>query len=258
MLDRAQEYKKMAESEESLWWYQALHELTLKNILGHYPEKKDIAIVDAGCGTGGLLMFLKEKGYTNLSGFDLSEDAVLWCRKRGLNIHNSELLDIATKYTPNSIDVIISNDTLYFLDTSQHQEFVRKCIQLLRPGGILILNLPALKAFRGIHDIAVGIGSRFSKNDPYNLNDPDKSEIIKTTYWPFLLSPIIYLMRLIQRIKMKSNTSYDVQSDVGLPNPLVNSILLFITRLENLLLPVKPFGSSLFVVIKKNLTITNV
>lgn len=251
MLDRALEYQKMAESEQILWWYQALHDLTLNTLEKQYSQNRDIAIVDAGCGTGGMLMHLKQKGYTNISGFDLSEDAVQWCQNRGLSVHKNDLLAISTKYAPNSVDVIISNDTLCYLDTNQREEFIRNCHLILRPGGLLVLNLPALNAFGGIHDVAVGIKKRFSRKsiaDTVNLND---FQFINQLYWPFLLSPIIFLARSIQRLQMRVNTDFEVKSDVNLPNRWLNAILLFITRIENHFIPIKPFGSSLFVVLNK-------
>jgi hypothetical protein len=50
---------------------------------------------------------------------------------------------------------------------------------------------------------------------------------------------------------MKMAPTFEVRSDIDLPNPWLNRILAVITLFENRWLPLKPFGSSLFLVLKK-------
>ncbi len=38
-----------------------------------------------------------------------------------------------------------------------------KLVTLLKPGGLLLMNLPTGKLFKGTHDIAVGIAKRYTK-----------------------------------------------------------------------------------------------
>src|SRR2546430_15980279 len=40
----------------------------------HLPADRGAAILDVGCGFGGLLMHLRDRGYTNLSGVDVSPE----------------------------------------------------------------------------------------------------------------------------------------------------------------------------------------
>jgi len=247
MLDRSQEYTKMAEVESTLWWYQALHHLVLAAIRTH-AAAADPQIIDAGCGTGGLMQFLRAHGSSNLRGFDLSEHAVAWCRKRDLDVRQGNLLDIGTLHAECSADVIVSNDTLYFLDRDQQASVVRQCAAILRPGGLLILNVPALRAFAGIHDLSVGIRERFSRADTTRLLGGPSFEVVRECYWPFVLSPLIYAARAAQRRTMRSNPQFAVQSDISLPPRWINKTLLALVRAENRLLSRKPFGSSLFLV----------
>ena len=247
MLDRSHEYTRMAEVESTLWWYQALHYLVLGAIRRH-ASAADPQIIDAGCGTGGLMQFLRAHGLRQVRGFDLSEHAVAWCRKRDLDVQQGNLLDIGTLHAERSADVIVSNDTLYFLDRDQQASVVRQCAAILRPGGLLIMNVPALRAFAGIHDISVGIRERFSRADTARLFGGRSFELLREVYWPFVLSPLIYAARARQRRTMRSNKDFAVQSDVELPPRWINSTLLALVRAENRLLSRKPFGSSLFLV----------
>lgn len=244
MLDRPEEYAKMFKAEETLWWYRSLYCLVLDAIRLYRPGR-DIAILDAGCGTGGMLMFLRNCGYRNLKGFDRSGDAVEWCRRRDLDVRQEDLKDIAGLYAEKSTDVIVSNDTLYFFHEREQEDIVEQSWRVLKPGGLLILNLPALKAFRGIHDLSVGINFRFSKADTRRLMKESLFEDVRELYWPFLLSPMIYAVRLFQRIRMRRNRDYEITSDVDLPLGPLNHIFLGLTMFENRVLPMKPFGSSL-------------
>jgi SAM-dependent methyltransferase len=252
MLDRKDEYEKMARVEQEHWWYRSLHHLVLDSIRTNTVDN-DICIVDAGCGTGGLILFLRQNGYTQVKGFDLSPHAVGICCGRGLDVEQCDLRNMAARYSPGSADAVISNDTLCSLDGQGRANFMRQCFEVLQPGGLLILNVPALNAFRGIHDLSVGIQHRFSRSDLRRLIDLHKFRVIRDLYWPFLLSPLVYCVRLWQRMKMRLTRNYDICSDIDLPPPWINRILEGITLFENRWLSAKPFGSSLYLVLKKKM-----
>ncbi|MBT3586684.1 MAG: class I SAM-dependent methyltransferase [Halobacteriovoraceae bacterium] len=250
MLRTTEEYHKMAAVEQRLWWYKSLHELVAHSISNFY-SRKNPEVVDAGCGTGGCSLFLKENGIADLSGFDISEEAVEICHKNGLTYSKGDLKLINQYYQKDSKDIVICNDVLYFFDNKECTEILNKIHQVLRPGGLAILNLPALKAFSGSHDISVGNpGNRYSMRVLDQIIDPAIFSIRQTLFWPFLLSPLIFLIRLKQRIWLRVFKDYKFDSDIDLPHPLINKILLAIVRFENRWLPFKPWGSSLFVVLE--------
>ena len=114
------------------------------------------------------------------------------------------------------------------------------------------MNLPALKAFRGNHDIAVGIKERFTRSRILNLITESRFKTSKQRYWPFLLSPIIYLTRFKQRFTSKYNKQDVVKSDINMPSPFVNGFLKMITRTEIMLLRNPKMGSSMFLELKKS------
>jgi 2-polyprenyl-3-methyl-5-hydroxy-6-metoxy-1,4-benzoquinol methylase len=85
LLDRTEEYEKMAKVEKSHWLCRTLHNLVL-DFIRRYRQNRDIVILDAGCGTGGLMHFLRGCGYRNLKGVDVSNVAVKWCHRRNLDV----------------------------------------------------------------------------------------------------------------------------------------------------------------------------
>ena len=241
----------MADVENKLWWYQCLHTRTLKWI-NKLSISKNSLIIDAGCGTGGFMLKLKEAGYTHISGFDISDDALIYCKNLNLDINKGSLLDIENLYPKNIAKCIICHDVLYFLNTEEQQAFLAKAFSVLKSDGYLILNLPAFRAFSGIHDKAVGIGTRFTKKSiQYQISVNPNLLLTSLDCWPFFLSPLIFFTRTFQRLKLKLKPDTEIVSDVEIPSNLINKTLKIITNLEFNLPFRKPFGSSIFVVLKK-------
>jgi SAM-dependent methyltransferase len=249
MIGKPHEYEVMAKCERELWWYRCLHELTLTKIK-QFSKDTNIQILDAGCGTGGMLAFLKENQYHNIKGFDLSPDAVAWARRKITDVSLVDLMKADEHYSTNSFDVIISHDNLYFFDEGRDKELVSKLASLLKNDGLLLINLPAGKLFRGSHDIAVGITERYSKKSVQNLGG-DSIEIAEIIHWPFFLSSIIFFVRTLQRAKLIFSESKNATSDVKLPPGFLNNLFYRITRWENNKWKIKPWGSSIFVTMRK-------
>ena len=247
MINSKNEYIKMDGVEGKHWWYKSLHKLVLNSIESNF-NSKEINILDAGCGTGGLLEYLRSKNYNNISGYDLSKDAVELSNQKGLNTIELDLIDYQN--TDKKYDVIISNDTMYFFNLEEQKRILDEFYLSLNRGGILILNLPSFNAFGGIHDKAVGVENRFNAKMVDDMIDNDKFEIIQKTYWPFLLSPLIYLVRLAQRVQLKNNSNVRYVSDIDVPPEIINNTLYSIITLENKYIKRKPFGSSLFLVLR--------
>lgn len=250
MFYNREEYEKMARVESEHWWYKTLHNLVYETIKLYFTNK-DVFILDAGCGTGGLIEFLINKGYKNIQGFDLSEFAVANCKRRGLNVSVGDI-----RYTdlimPNNYDVVVSNDTLYFFANSEDQKkVIANFYKVLKKGGIAILNLPAFKVFEGIHDVAVSGQYRFTEKDVKKIVDKNLFCIQSVLYWPFLISPIILILRTIQRLKLKLCKNIKIKSDIDLPPKWLNYFLYYLIQFENHVFKNKYFASSLFLVVKK-------
>ena len=239
----------MFEVELVHWWYQSLYKLVIESITQKFSNK-NISILDAGCGTGGLMYTLKKTGFNKITGFDLSEDAVKICRDRGLNVYRNSLQNIEEKNDVESIDVVISNDNLYFLDKEEQRLYIKSCSKIIKSEGLLIMNLPAFDVFRGIHDLSVGISKRFSRKNIDELFSDNNFEV-SIVYWPFILSPLIGLVRMVQRFKLNQNKQISIKSDIDLPPYFINKFLGKICQLERSIPIGKPFGSSLLVVAKK-------
>lgn len=251
MIGKQSEYDAMAKCEKELWWYKCLHEITLDKI--EKLSSKEAKVLDAGCGTGGMLNYLHANGFSNITGFDLSSDAIEHAKQNtSIQVELLNILECDKFYFKNSFDIIICNDILVLLEGNNDKLAFDKLISLLRPGGMLLMNFAAGKLFRGTHDVACEIVKRYSKNEIKKLLHGSEAQLVELKYWPFLLSPLILSVRLYQRLKLAVYKNREFESDVKLPPKIFNKIFYKITRFENKKIPVKPWGSSIFAVITKN------
>jgi 2-polyprenyl-3-methyl-5-hydroxy-6-metoxy-1,4-benzoquinol methylase len=250
MLNNPEEYKRMAAVEKDHWWYRLLHERVLGVLNTSSPLRGtppilrgELKILDAGCGTGGLLIKLQEAGYINILGTDISEHALKICTERGLNVMQSDVRELPQKLSGQTFDVIICNDVLCYFTMEEIPPIIEGFKSLLKPGGLLIMNNPAHAAFSGSHDKAVGIVTRFNPKALAEIIMNYELLIMNSTQWPFLLSPLVYLVRKLQK---------KTQSDIDMPAQWLNSLLYSICKLEMKLFKRAPFGSSVFIVARKS------
>ncbi|MCF2520687.1 class I SAM-dependent methyltransferase [Dyadobacter sp. CY351] len=249
MIDNRLEYQRMYEVERMLWWYQVLHEKVLNAIKAHFGiGKHNLKILDAACGTGGLLSFLTDAGYADLAGFDYSQHAIDFSRERNLNVGFGDLKNVNAFQPGETFDLISCNDALYFLTDEEIIQALAGFKRKLNKNGLIIINIHAFEAFSGTHDLAVGSFRRFKLEQFIHYAKASGLVIKHNTYWPFALSLPILAVRQWQNYqirKQKINTEH-LDSDVKFPGKLVNSILKGITKTEQFLIPRAPFGSSLF------------
>jgi SAM-dependent methyltransferase len=253
MLINDNEYLQMHEIERSLWWYKILHEKVLANIKIYFGNK-NIKILDAGCGTGGLIQFLSENGYSDITGFDYSKIATRLCENRSLNVFQADILYINEKLNT-KFDLIICNDVLYQFTKNEIAKIIPQLIKLLDNEGIIISNNQAFDIFGGIHDIAVGSKQRFEISffEQLFISINPKYAITEYHYWSLLLAPLILTIRIFQKIKIKLglvNIS-NLKSDVKLPPKYLNDLFYKTVKFEESIFKKPKFGSSLFWVFKK-------
>ncbi|GAB3166341.1 class I SAM-dependent methyltransferase [Telluribacter humicola] len=253
MIDNRLEYQRMYDVERRLWWYQSLHGRVLRQIRRQFgPNNRSIRILDAACGTGGLLSYLREQGYPHLTGFDYSRHAIDFSQERGLDVSFGDLRRVDDFRPSEHYDVITCNDALYFLTDEEITNALTSIRKRLLPGGLLLVNIHAFEAFAGTHDVAVGSSRRFQHADFERYAGQAGLTIQRHTYWPFALSVPILAVRQWQQYQLRQGrvNIQEVDSDVSYPGDLINGLLRGIMKLEETALSSAPFGSSLFLVMK--------
>lgn len=252
MLDREDEYEKMFNVEQRHWWYKCLHSRVVCSIESVFECNREISILDLGCGTGGLLHYLSRLGYRNIHGLDKSEFGVNYCQSRGLDVDLGAIEEAYDLFGPACCDVVILNDVLYFVDQSAWKALLSNLSLLLRRGGLMIINLPAHPAFTGIHDVAVGITDRLSVADIDEVYDADILKLIKTTHWPTMLAPLIYIIRRLQAFRMSMRDDIEIKSDVSMPpSKWLNHVLFKLACMDFVFMNKIGFSSSIYLQFEK-------
>src|SRR3989344_3996839 len=189
-------YKEMFENETSHAWYVTTRNLMVKNISKFL--KKDAKILDAGCGTGGTIQFLKKAGFANVFGIDVNQSALRYCQKRGIkNIRMGNVNSLPFK--KDSFDAVICLDVLYHKDINRDL-VINNFNKVLKKGGILYLQEPAFNWLKSKHDVVIETNNRFTAEEIKKLIKRSGFKIIKLSYFNFLLSPLIIFKRILDKV----------------------------------------------------------
>lgn len=208
--------------EETHWWYRALHQLVFDTLEKELPNWRDKAILDAGCGTGLILQKLGNPAKN--AGVDLAPEAIEFCHRRGLrNVQQADICNLP--FTDSTFDVVISSSVLYHQWVKDIDGALHEVRRVLRPGGLLLVNVPAYKFLHSAHDDAVMTERRFRKNEIRQLLTGNGFEIRRITYWTTLLFPFAVAARTLGG----SATGRDFQTSV---NSLTHRLFGWVMALE--------------------------
>ncbi len=242
-----EEYEKLFKLEKDYWWYVGLRRCVLDTLGKAMLRDEKMSILDAGCGTGFLMSELRRFGIP--FGLDISKEAVNRCVKRGLNklVRGSVS---RLPYRDNSFNAVISLDVLYHKDVGDDTDALREFYRVLRPDGLLVMNLPAFEFMCSRHDLAIHTVRRYTKENLRQKIESANFRVNKIAYRNAFLFPLIMILRLCGNLKSGSgHTGSDLQK---LPAWL-NTFLTFILDIERLFIGRFdfPFGLSVYCIAEK-------
>lgn len=191
------EYLKLAEVEDRMWYFRSLHAHVRRSLA---PLVNPLStVLDAGCGTGGLLLRLRRwNPHWRLSGIDFMPVACELARQRcgpGIKIHVASVTDLP--FNNESFDSVVSADVICQLEnpSAALQEFYR----VLRPGGVLVINVPAYMWMWSYHDESCQTKHRYTRPELLQLFRDNGYIRLRSTHWNALPFPIIWAKRKLFR-----------------------------------------------------------
>ena len=111
-------------------------------IVPFLPSAKDARILDIGCGFGSLIKLLKDRGYTNLKGIDLSESQVKIAHDFGLQEVEVNDIHAYLKDKESKFDVITGIDIIEHFSKDELIDLLDIIKHALKPGGIAVFRTP--------------------------------------------------------------------------------------------------------------------
>src|SRR5437588_2989785 len=230
-------FDRMIELDQHHWWFLARRRI-LKGLIRRVvkPPKK-ARILEVGCGTGHNLAMLKEFGRLEASELDRCARAVA-NKRLPRKVKEARLPDLSM-FERNGYDLIALLDVLEHVPDDLAS--LRSIHRRLKPGGALLLTVPANPWMWSAHDAAHHHFRRYTKTQLRELFLRSGLEVQLLSHFNTLLFPLVAMARLAGKITRRDS------ADDKLPGDAMNSVLKSIFGLEAGLigrLPM-PFGVSL-------------
>ncbi|HEY6066720.1 MAG TPA: class I SAM-dependent methyltransferase [Thermoanaerobaculia bacterium] len=235
------EYDAMFAVEDRHWWYVGVRREVERSLADLRPDgSRPLRILDAGCGTGGLLANLRSTAWR--AGVEISSRGIALARTRGRTALVQASV-AALPFADGTFDAVVSIDVLCHAGVEERLA-VEEAARILRPGGRLLVQVPAFDWLRGEHDAAVWTKRRYRRREIEKLLDGAGLSTRRSAYRNALLFPLAVIARLLKRGR---DARGDARSDVRpVPGP-INALLSGVLALERRLPVALPFGLSVFV-----------
>ena len=221
--------------EDRRHWYFRGRLAVLSSVFGHLLPRPASRVVELGCGTGNVLHTLARFG--EAVGIEHDEALRAVARAAGLDVRKGTLPD----------DVPLPDgwaDAVLLLDVIEHLDddvaALRTARRLTRPGGTVIVTVPAYAWLWSGHDVALGHRRRYTAGTLRRVLHGADLRVEHLGYFNTVLCPAIAAVRAVKRIAGARG------HDLGHPPDVVNRALtaLFAFERHLVLRPGLPFGCS--------------
>jgi len=218
-----EEYEVMYRVEDRHWWYLGMERITRSLVERALPpdwQTRSLKILDAGCGTGAVMKYLAR--YGEVTGFDFSAEALKFSRKRGhARLAQASVTNLP--YDANVFDLLVSFDVLCEIGVDDEQA-LREFARVLKPGGVVLLRLPAYAWMRGRHDVAVHLAHRYTRGELTRKLRASGLLPLRASYANTFLFPVAAAKRWSERW-LPPQTGSDLTLNPGPTNGLLRAIL---------------------------------
>jgi SAM-dependent methyltransferase len=210
------------------------------------PLGRPLRVLDIGGGAGALREQLEGATAWTVDVGDLNEAALARVRaSRGRTL----CYDVLRPH-PDLLDVY---DVVLLFDVLEHVEdrrpFLDATLRHVKPGGFLLLNVPAWQFLYSAYDVAAGHRRRYRKATLAAELAGADCDVLDMRYWGLLMVPLL----LLRKWTVRRAGSHDdcVRRGFEPPGAFVHALLRTAGRLEASLLRHPPLGSSLLLAARR-------
>ena len=149
-------YLKKDDASWNTFWDKTSIDDELAEVKNDYPRmlhvildnsNQDSVVLEGGCGLGKFLFFLREKGYKNLIGVDITDKPLQLINKRDSSIvvKNGDVNQLPI--TNNSIDMYLSMGVIEHFEEGP-ENALREANRVLKKDGTMIISVPYQNFYR--------------------------------------------------------------------------------------------------------------
>jgi SAM-dependent methyltransferase len=233
-------YDTMADLDQRHWWYRARRQVLAALIRRLVRPPANAKILEIGCGTGHNLAMLGAFG--NVDALELDEKVRSVAEKRlGREVMSAPLPELAG-VPERHYDLVGAFDVIEHIDDDKAA--LASIASRLKPGGKLVMTVPAHQWMWSAHDVVNHHKRRYSKSALKQLIAASPLRLDALGYFNSLLFPVAVAERLSSKIRGKD------EADLSVPPGPINAALEGVFAVERHLvgrLPLPP-GLSLFAV----------
>lgn len=199
--------------------------------------------VDLGCGPG--VQLASWRAYADrVIGVDQYADQVAaGIFGDGVELITADVTDLP--FADNSVDLVMALDVLEHVPDV---EVLKQVMRVLKPGGTLVLSVPAFQWLWSFRDDDAGHLRRYSKSQACQIVEKVGMQVCRVRYYQFFLFPLVVLSRIFGRNSKVTRDAEDFPP--RFINAIFRSINRFEARLDALGLSL-PIGSSIIVTARK-------
>jgi SAM-dependent methyltransferase len=232
--------------EDHYWWSVGTRAI-FREWLARALDGRAAWLLDLGCGTGALARELGAMG--SVVGVDLSPAAIRFARRRGLErlaVGDAEALCLRS----GSFDAVVAADVVEHADDDR---VVSEAARVLRPGGVLLVHVPAFPVLWGEHDEVSHHRRRYRRETLRRLIERHELRVERLTYVVSTLFPLVFAIRVGKRWLGRRGSSKRPQPEVYRLPGWLNATLRRLLDVERLFLRWAdlPFGVSLLCLARK-------
>lgn len=231
--------------EQTHWWFVARRKLLASLLQNNGLEPATHRILDVGTGTGGNMRMLREIGFEDAIGVDLSVNALGFNRQKGLRHPVCSDIQVLP-FTDNTFDAVLATDILEHIEDDARA--LQSITRVLKPGGVLIATVPAFGFLWGSQDNISHHVRRYSRDEFLSLTTT--TTLHRETF--FFFNFILFFPVLLVRSILKSLGKDQVKEN----NINTGTLNVFLTKLFELDIAIArripiPFGVSMLTVLRK-------
>ena len=159
-------------------WWTARSGLVLR-LLSRIGRESPCRIIEVGCGWGTNLCALERSGY-KVTGLDISRDALVRLDRADRTLIEADLAQDLPADAP-EYDVVLALDVIEHMDDDRRA--VQRLAQLAKPGGHVIISVPALPALFSEFDRVQGHRRRYTPESLRDAITGSGLEIVRIFWW---------------------------------------------------------------------------